>query len=84
MHFYPGTTITYWRHQVSTADVCACLRAITRLQARESLLAAQRIAVGTGSLGPAVAGRIMRQWQREAGGATRRTTWRDQLASRET
>lgn len=68
MRFYPGTTIAYWRHEVSVSDVRLCLRAIPRLEARESLLASARIAVGTGSLKKGAAKDIQRRWERDANG----------------
>jgi hypothetical protein len=73
MWHYPGTTIAYWRHEVPLQDINMCLRAIPRLRAQESLVVAQRIAVGTGSMKKGAAGPILRQWKRDATGGQPRT-----------
>src|SRR5690606_32407918 len=63
MRFFGGTP-TFWRHEVSVADVRRCLEAIPRLRAAEALEMVTRLAVGMGRLKRGAATAIIRDWER--------------------
>jgi hypothetical protein len=52
--------------ETPAAVLRACYQMIPRLQAEESLLAAQRVGLGSGSYKKEDARRIVREWQRSA------------------
>lgn len=63
MRFYGGTAVS-WLAETPLGIVQACLTQIARLQAQESLLAVNRIAVALGGEGTR---QVAAAWQRDAG-----------------
>lgn len=65
MRFYGGTPMT-WLAETPMAVVRACVSQMSKLRARDSIRAATRVAMGSGSLKKQDAKQISREWNQAA------------------
>lgn len=63
MRFYGGDPVR-WLAEIPLGIVRACTRMMPRLRAEESVLATERIGVGTGSVG-AIGTDLLKAWHRD-------------------